>query len=58
MPTTRAFGTLCFHWADIADRRIPTVLDLLCPFQAVRWTHHLPLGTAILILTGIVGKLR
>jgi hypothetical protein len=52
VPTTRAFGTLRFHWADIADHRISTVLHLLCPFHAVRWAQDVPLRTAILILAG------
>src|SRR6266566_9684694 len=58
VPTTGAFGTLCFHWAGIADRRISTVLDLLCAFHAIRWTQNLALRTVIQILAGIVAKLR
>jgi len=57
VPTTGAFGTLRFHRARIADRGISAVLHLLDPFQSERRTQHMALGTAILILAGIVGKL-
>jgi len=58
MPTTRAFGTLGFHWTDIADGRICAVLGLLGSFHSVRWTQDLALGTAILILVGLIDELR
>src|SRR5260370_21628035 len=58
VPTTRAFGTLRFHWTGVADRRIRTVLDLLGSFHSIRWTQDVSLRTAIQILAGIVGKLR
>lgn len=58
MPTTRAFGTLGFHWTDIADGRIRAVLDLLGPFHSVRWTQDLALGTAVLILLCLIDELR
>src|SRR6266700_2497337 len=57
VPTPGAIGTLRFYRTDIADRRISSVLYLLCPFHAVRWTQHLALGTAILILASIIGEL-
>jgi hypothetical protein len=57
VPTTGAFGTLCFHGADIADRGIRTVLDLLCPFHTVCWAQDVSLRTAILILAGIISEL-
>ena len=46
VPTARALGTLAFHWTDIADRRIRTVVGLLGPFHSGRWSQDLALGTA------------
>ena len=54
VPTTRAFGTLRFHWTGVADRRIRTVLDLLGPFHAIGWAQDVSLWTAIHILAGRV----
>src|SRR5258708_29589173 len=56
-PTTRTFSTLRFHGADITDCSISAVLYFLDSFQSECWTQHLALGTAIEVLTGIVGKL-
>src|SRR6266581_3322408 len=56
VPTAGAFSTLRFYWADITDRGIGTVLDLLCSFHSICWTQDVSLRAAILILAGIVDK--
>ena len=48
VPTTVAFGTLRFHRAGIADRRIRTVFDFVLLFAVKR--NSSALGATILIM--------
>src|ERR1700674_2401879 len=57
MPTSIAFGTLCFHRAGIAGGRICAILHLLCSLKAVRRTQHLSLRAVILVMDSIIGEL-